>query len=133
MNNEFQLAGYAPILSTANLPAVVERDRRKGFGVYAYADDAELADGTYALACFGSGAIHMSRISCLVPPYNTAEASLWPKDADELYNAWAEGDVEEILYEPKDTECGLREFSGADPDRNVLRLGSPLETQDKAK
>ncbi|MFT6396570.1 MAG: hypothetical protein ACJAYU_001313 [Bradymonadia bacterium] len=133
MSNELKVTGYAPIFSTAELPCAVERYGRMGSRGHVYPDKAELADAIYAFACFASGETHLSRVSCRVPQFNAATAYLRIEDADELHNAWAEGDLEETLYDPKDLEYRLSEFSCADPDGNMLRLGSPLATQDKAK
>ena len=123
----FRATAAAPIFPTADLPAAVVRYRRIGFDVRVYPDDAALDTAIYAFACFGPGELHLSRVSCAVPQFNTAAAYFWVDDADTVHERWAAAELGGDLGEASDTAYGLREFCYVDPDGNALRIGSPSD------
>ena len=66
----------------------------------------------------------MTRFAELDPKTSTSVCYLYVDDADALHAAWAAAGVEGRLRPPTDTPYGLREFGYADPDGNLLRVGS---------
>lgn len=123
---KFKATGAAPIFPTSDLPSAVERYRRMGFLIHVYPDNADLSEAIYAFACYGPGELHLSRVACTVPQFNTSSAYFWVEDAEATHAAWAAADLGGDLDVPKDTPYGLREFCYVDPDGNALRVGSPL-------
>ena len=53
-------------------------------------------------------------------------AYLFVADADQLAETWRAAGVE--VHGPEDTEWGQHEGAVVDPDGNVIRFGSPMQT-----
>lgn len=89
--------------------------RRLGFSVRAY------AQGGYSFASLDGIEIHLG-----VPgkEHHPGSAYLFVDDADQLAAAWRAADVD--VHTPEDTEWGRHEGALVDPDRNVIRFGSPM-------
>jgi len=99
-----------------------------GFEVDAYVEPnvSTRMDPVYGFVKWGSVEIHLRRYAELDPKTNTSVCYLYVNDAQALYAQWSAAGVEGRLHPPSDTPYGLREFGYADPDENLLRIGSTL-------
>jgi uncharacterized glyoxalase superfamily protein PhnB len=70
--------------------------------------------------------LHLAGVPDLQIDENTSACYLYVDDADGLYAEWKAAAAGGRLTEPRSTPYGLREFAYADPDGNLLRIGSPV-------
>jgi hypothetical protein len=118
----------APVLPVRNVARALDRYRRLGFEGDAYCEPgvSEKDDPIYGFLSWGRVELHLTRFAQLDPKTTTSVAYLYVDDADALYASWSAAGVEGRLRAPVDTPYGLREFGYADPDGNLLRVGSPM-------
>lgn len=121
-----KLNGIAPVLPVRNLAAALEHYRRLGFEVSAYAG----AD-FYGYATRDEVSLHLALVHDLDPATSNVAIYLYIDDADGLAAEWAAAGVGGRTNTPEDTEYGLREGAHIDPDGNVIRFGSPLDSPSK--
>ena len=81
--------------------------------------------GRYGFAVRDGIEIHLGVVA---NPEETGRASayVFVDDADELAEMWRSAGVE--VHQPEDTEWGQHEGAVVDPDGNVIRFGSPMES-----
>ena len=120
----------APVLPVRDVAAALVRFRKLGFEGDAYREPGDEARGgpVYGFLRWGSVELHVTRVDDLDPCTNTSACYLYVDAADPLFERWKSSGVEGRLVEPVDTPYGLREFAYVDPDGNLLRVGSELET-----
>ena len=111
----------APIFPVSDLDAALAYYRGLGFGA------RQWHGGGYGFVTFDGAEIHLG----VEPDLDTradrrSTAYLFVEDADMLARTWlaAGGDVRL----PEDTEWGRHEGALVDPDGNVIRFGSPMNT-----
>ena len=105
----------------SDLDAALAYYRGLGFGTRAW------HGGGYGFVTFDGVEIHLGAESGLdTRPDGRATAYLFVEDADAVARTWlaAGGDVRS----PEDTEWGQHEGVLIDPDGNVIRFGSPMNT-----
>jgi len=111
----------APIFPVSDLDAALAYYRGLGFGARSW------QGGGYGFVTFDGVEIHLGAEPDLgTRADRRATAYLFVEDADALAQTWlaAGGDVRL----PQDTEWGQREGVLADPDGNVIRFGSLMNT-----
>lgn len=111
----------APIFPVSNLVAALAYYRGLGFGVRHW------HSGGYGFVTFDGAEIHLSVESDLEKRVDRRSAAyLFVEDADALAETWlaAGGDVRL----PQDTEWGQHEGGLVDPDGNLIRFGSPMNS-----
>jgi len=113
----------APVLPVRDLAAAMGHYRRLGFDVKAYRG----AD-FYGYANRDEVSLHLSRVHNPDPTTSNVAIYLYVDDADALAAEWAAADTGGTTNTPADTEYGLREGAHIDPDGNLIRFGSPLES-----
>ena len=107
----------APILPVRDLDAALDRYRRMGFAVRAYAGPQR-----YGFVDRDGVSLHLSEEAG--HGHHPLSVYLYVSDADAVHAAWAE--VEGFRSEVEDTPWGMREFSFVDPDNIVHRVGHHL-------
>jgi uncharacterized glyoxalase superfamily protein PhnB len=118
----------APVLPVRNVAEALRRYARLGFATRAYVEPgvSDEANPSYGYLTWGSVEIHLSGFGALDPKTTTSVCYLFVDDADALHAAWSNAGIEGRLRPPVDTPYGKREFGYADPDGNLLRVGSQL-------
>ncbi len=84
-------------------------------------------DPIYGFLSWGAVELHLTRFPGLDPKTSTSVCYLYVDDADAVHAAWSAAAGEGRLRPPEDTPYGLREFGYADPDGNLMRVGSPMK------
>ncbi|MFE1644416.1 bleomycin resistance protein [Microbacterium sp. P01] len=125
------------ILPVADLSRAADFYRGLGFEV-------EIADvGGYAFVEAGEMRFHLSESADLDPFVHAAMVYLYVADVDavhasvtledadalshdELLRRWRNGESLARIRPVRDEPWGMREFSFADPDNNLVRVGTPL-------
>ncbi|HEX5204436.1 VOC family protein [Paractinoplanes rhizophilus] len=111
----------APIVPVRDLDAAIDRYRRLGFAVRAYAGPQR-----YGFADRDGVSIHLSEHHHDQHDHEHPHTSvyLYVSDADAVRREWdgVEGQLSEVM----DTPWGMREFAYADPDGTVFRVGHHL-------
>jgi catechol 2,3-dioxygenase-like lactoylglutathione lyase family enzyme len=115
----------APVLPVRVLRKALDHYRRLGFTTDAY-DDTTDDDPIYGFLHRGGVDLHLAGVPDLQIDENTSACYLYVDDADGLYAEWKAAAAGGRLTEPRSTPYGLREFAYADPDGNLLRIGSPV-------
>jgi uncharacterized glyoxalase superfamily protein PhnB len=115
----------APILPVRDVTAALDHYRKLGFEVRAFGPPGE-RDPEYGFVRWGAVELHLSLSPEHDPKVTASCCYLYVSDADALHAAWQEAKVAGQLWMPSDTPYGLREFAHADPEGNLLRVGSPL-------
>ncbi len=110
----------APIFPVSDLDAALAHYRRLGFTTRRY------AGGGYGYANRDDVEIHLAAGGRIDADATMSAAYLWVDDADALAEEWSAAGV--IVRAPADTDWGLHEGSHVDPDGNLIRFGSPLQT-----
>lgn len=118
------LRQIAPILPVRDLAAALEHYRRLGFEVEAYAG----AD-FYGYATRDDVSLHLALVHDLDPSLSNVALYLYVDDADALAAEWAGAGTGGTTNTPEDTEYGLREGAHIDPDGNLIRFGSALDSR----
>lgn len=113
------LQGVAPIFPVTDLARSGGLYRELGFEV------EEHADATYAIARWDGVEIHLALVDHLDQMSNTSAAYLFVDDAEALARRW-EGVPDATVTSPVATDYGLLEGALLDPDRNLIRFGSPI-------
>jgi hypothetical protein len=111
----------APVLPVLDLDAALERYRRLGFDVRAYA-----GPDRYGFVRRGAVHLHLSEWAEHDPRRTASQVYLYVSDADAVRGEWAAAGVEGRLSAAAETAYGLREFAYVDPDGTLHRVGSPL-------
>ncbi|KAF2722918.1 Glyoxalase/Bleomycin resistance protein/Dihydroxybiphenyl dioxygenase [Polychaeton citri CBS 116435] len=113
---------FAPIFPVTNIQRSAEYYRTLGFSVEKYAEEyafATLAEG---------GSIHLSLQPDLDPKVGAAAAYMYVDNADLIAEKWRklcpQADVRDVV----DTDYGMREGAHLDPDNNLIRFGSKVES-----
>jgi hypothetical protein len=117
----------APVLPVRNVRAALEHYRRLGFEADAY-QEASDGDPIYGFLRRGGIQIHLARVPDLDPLKNTSACYIYVDDANSLFQEWSSTGVGGRWHAPVDTPYQLREFAHVDPDGNLLRVGSPLQS-----
>jgi predicted enzyme related to lactoylglutathione lyase len=87
----------------------------------------EWSGGGYGFVTFRRAEFHLGVEPDLpTRPDRRATAYLFVEDADELAQTWVAAGGE--VRPPQDTEWGQHEGVLIDPDGNVIRFGSPINT-----
>jgi hypothetical protein len=123
------LERVSPVMPVRDVLRALNRYERLGFQVRAYIEPGVSTDKApiYGYLHWGSVEIHLSGFDALDPKTTTSVCYLFVDDADALYAAWTSAGIEGPFRAPIDTPYGKREFGYADPDGNLLRVGSPLK------
>jgi Glyoxalase/Bleomycin resistance protein/Dioxygenase superfamily len=108
----------APIFPVHNLTASLAHYQRLGFGTREY------EGGGYGFATHDGIEIHLGTVPD--DDDRTAAAYLFVDDADELARVWQATGAD--VRTPEDTEWGQHEGVVIDPDGNVIRFGSPVNS-----
>jgi uncharacterized glyoxalase superfamily protein PhnB len=117
----------APVFPVRNVRAALEHYRRLGFDAKAYAENAG-DDAVYGFVNRDRIELHLSRTPDLECDKNSSAVYVYVDDADALYAEWqAAGAGGRFFGAPEDTPYHLREFAYADPDGNLLRIGSEMK------
>ena len=74
--------------------------------------------------------LHLATHADHDPTRHGASAYLYVHDADALYEEWTRPGIGGLTRPVLLTEYKLREGSHVDPDGNLIRFGSPAETDD---
>jgi hypothetical protein len=117
----------APVFPVRNVRAALEHYRRLGFIAEAYGVQSE-GDPIYGFIRRGSIELHLTRTVDLDPDRNTSACYLYVDDSNNLFEEWSCAGVGGRLHKPVDTPYRLREFAHVDPDGNLLRVGSPIQS-----
>ncbi|MET8984459.1 VOC family protein [Nonomuraea wenchangensis] len=121
MSDEVKFERVAPVLPVRDLDAALDRYRRLGFAVRAYAGPAR-----YGYADRGEVSLHLSEWDEHDPARTGGVVYLYVSDADALHAEWTATGLPGRFHPPHDTDYGLREFAYVDPDGTLHRVGSPL-------
>ncbi|MEV0395106.1 VOC family protein [Polymorphospora rubra] len=121
MPEEITFDRVAPVVPVRDLDAALDRYRRLGFTVRAYAGGER-----YGFVDRDRISLHLTEWAEHDPARTAATVYLYVSDADAVHAAWAASGVEGRLGEPGDTPYGLREFAFVDPDGTLHRVGSPI-------
>ena len=120
MKATWKVVGVEPIFTVADLDRSVRHYERLGFTTSRH-------DPTYAFAHRDRLVIHLAQahreLTIMV-----GSIYLHVDDADVLADQWRRAGLE--VVGPNDCDYGKREGSHSDPDRNLLRFGSPLRRTD---
>ena len=110
----------APIFAVRDLNASMAHYQRMGFATRAY------GGGGYGFATRDHVEIHLG----VVPETSlrTGAAYLFVDDAAQLAQEWSTAGVH--VHQPEDTAWGMHEGAVEDPDGNVIRFGSPIESDE---
>lgn len=111
----------APVLPVRRLDDACAHYRRLGFAVTTY------DGGGYGYAQRGSAQLHLSENPDTDPATSMVSVYLYVDDVDALAAEWAA--IPGRLVPPRDTDYGLREAAHVDPDGNLLRFGSPIQSE----
>ena len=111
----------APIFPVSDLAAALAYYRGLGFGA------RQWHGGGYGFVTFDGAEIHLG----VEPDLDTrtdrrSTAYLFVEDADALAQTWLAAGADVRL--PQDTEWGQHEGVLVDPDGNVIRFGSPMNS-----
>jgi catechol 2,3-dioxygenase-like lactoylglutathione lyase family enzyme len=111
----------APIFPVSDLAAALAYYRGLGFGA------REWHGGGYGFLAFDGAEIHLGAEPDLdTRPDRRSTAYLFVEDADALARAWVAAGADVRL--PQDTEWGQHEGVLVDPDGNMIRFGSPMNS-----
>lgn len=122
------MARAVPVFPVRNVRAALAHYRALGFAAKAYGEESD-GDPVYGFADRDGLELHLSRTPDLDPTRNTSAAYLYVDDADALYAQWQRAAAGGRFYgAPEDTPYRLREFAYADPDGNLLRIGSEMKS-----
>ena len=121
------LRRVAPVFVTTDLARALDHYRRLGFSVEAYA-----GGDFYGYARRDGIEIHLAKVSKVNHRTTTSCAYVWVDDAATLYDEWATAGVAGQLHPPNPTDYGLAEGAHVDPDGNLIRFGSPLQSAGSA-
>jgi DNA-binding MarR family transcriptional regulator/catechol 2,3-dioxygenase-like lactoylglutathione lyase family enzyme len=117
-----QLRSFSPIFPVRDLPAALAHYAALGFTTTAYDDGAE-----YGFADRDRTGVHLAADPDHDPARGGAEAYLYVRDADALFEEWTRPGVGGYTHPVGPTAYKLREGSHVDPDGNLIRFGSPME------
>ena len=118
-----QLRHFSPIFPVRDLASALSHYSDLGFGTFAYTDGAE-----YGFANRDGTGIHLAAHPDHDPERAAASTYLYVRDADALYAEWSRPGIGGSTRPVSPTPYKLREGSHTDPDGNVIRFGSPMET-----
>ncbi|WP_128374747.1 bleomycin resistance protein [Streptomyces cavernae] len=118
---EVAFTGIAPVVPVRDLDAALDRYRRLGFAVRAFAGPHR-----YGFVERDAVSVHLSEWAEHDPLRTGTVLYLYVSDADAVYADWTASGVEGRFTEPADTFYRLREFSYVDADGTAHRVGSPL-------
>jgi catechol 2,3-dioxygenase-like lactoylglutathione lyase family enzyme len=120
-----QFGRFSPILPVRNLEASLAHYAALGFRTSAY----EGGDG-YGFAHRDAVELHLAVDDHPEHDHahHGASTYLYVRDADALYEEWSRPGIGGLTRPPQPTPYKLREGSHLDPDGNLIRFGSPMET-----
>ena len=98
----------------------LEYYQRLGFATRRY------EGGGYGFATRDGVEIHLGVVPTTEAQSSTGSAYLWVDDADALAREWQEAGA--VVRSPEDTAWGQHEGVLIDPDHNVIRFGSPMNS-----
>jgi catechol 2,3-dioxygenase-like lactoylglutathione lyase family enzyme len=121
------MARAVPVFPVRDVRAALAHYRKLGFAAKAYGEESD-HDPVYGFIDRDGLELHLSRTPDLDPTHNTSAAYLYVDDADALYAEWQRAAAGGRFYgAPEDTPYHLREFAYADPDGNLVRIGSEMK------
>jgi hypothetical protein len=115
-------AGFAPCFPTTDLRAALAHYGQLGFTVMPYTTGAE-----WGWVRFEDAEIHFYLKQDHDPARTAAAADLTVVDCDALEREWSATGVPGTS-DPYNTPYNTREATHIDPDNNLIRFGSPLES-----
>jgi hypothetical protein len=117
MTGTWLVTGFEPIFTVADVMRSIAWYERAGF-------QTSLHDQTYAFAHRDRDlTIHLAQVVGEDPPGHSG-LYLHCQDADRAADGWRRAGID--VDGPHDEDYGKREGSITDPDRNVIRFGSPI-------
>ena len=120
-----QFRRFRPIFPVRNLAGSLVGYSSLGFCTIAYddGDDYGFADreGVGIQLAFDPHLDHD-------PTHHLASTYLYVRDADALYEQWSRPGIGGLTQQVQETSYWPREGSHVEPDGNVIRLGSPMES-----
>ncbi|MGA2527962.1 MAG: MarR family transcriptional regulator [Acidimicrobiales bacterium] len=121
-----QFRHFSPVFPVRDLGAALEHYASLGFHTLAYEPG-----GHYGFANRDGVGIHL----CVEDEgddghghHHHASAYLYVRDADALYAEWSRPGIGGTTHPVQATDYQLREGTHFDPDGNLIRFGSPMET-----
>ena len=114
-----QFRQFSPIFPVRDLAAALRHYAALGCKTSAYD-----RDGGYGFANRDRLSIHL----ILDPGHEPGAAYLDVRDADALYEEWSKPGVGGLTHPVEPMPYGVREGSHIDPDGNLIRFGSPVES-----
>jgi catechol 2,3-dioxygenase-like lactoylglutathione lyase family enzyme len=121
VTSEIMFSEVAPVIPVRDLDAALDRYRRLGFAVEAYAGGER-----YGYVRRGGVQMHLTEWAEHDPEHTAAAVYLYVSDADALHAQWKAAGVDGRLTAPHNTAYGLREFAFVDTEGTLHRVGSPL-------
>jgi predicted lactoylglutathione lyase len=113
-----------PILPVRDLRAAVAHYESLGFRARRYADGDD-----YGFIVRKGVELHLThQPTSYYREGAIAVVYLDVEDADALYDEWLHANVGGQLLPPADMEWGMHEGTYTDPDGNVIRYGSPINS-----
>jgi catechol 2,3-dioxygenase-like lactoylglutathione lyase family enzyme len=109
----------APVFPVSDLATALGYYRGLGFGVRRW------HGGGYGFVTFDGAEIHLG-VDPDLRPDRRATAYLFVEDADALARTWLAAGAD--VRPPQDTDWGQHEGVLIDPDGNVIRFGSPMDS-----
>jgi glyoxalase/bleomycin resistance protein/dioxygenase superfamily protein len=109
----------APIFPVRDLSVALAHYARLGFATHPY------EGGGYGFARLGGCEIHLG-VTPVGRTSTPSSAYVFVDDADEFARIWIAAGAD--VRTPEDTEWGQHEGVVTDPDGNIIRFGSPIES-----
>jgi DNA-binding MarR family transcriptional regulator len=117
-----QLRDFSPVFPVRDLAAALAHYQALGFTTFPYEHGDE-----YGFANRDGVGVHLAANPGHDPAPGAAEAYLYVRDADALFEEWSRPEVGGHTHPVGAMEYRLREGSHTDPDGNVIRFGSPMD------
>lgn len=119
-NRPVRLLRVTPVFPVTDTHRSLEHYASLGFRVEPY------PGGSYGYAQRDGVGIHLNVVPELDPAANSNVVYLYVSDADELAAQWSGPGIGGRTVAPVDTAYAMREGAHLDPDRNLIRFGTPL-------
>jgi len=119
-----QFRHFSPVFPVRDLSAALAHYSALGFTTLAHADGDE-----YGFANREGTGLHLVADHHQDGQHHSASAYLYVRDADALYLEWSQPGIGGQTSPVRSTPYKLREGSHTDPDGNLIRFGSPMESE----